>query len=68
MASALCATISEIVIQCVELINLKNIDQLIKFWRRYVDDIYVVSEHHHLPVILNLINSECSLIQFAISY
>lgn len=56
--------IAEIVMQSIE----NNINSLlpdeILFWRRYVDDVFIISKIEHHDLILNTANSICPAIQF----
>lgn len=52
MCSLLSVITDETVMQCIE-----NNGPLIKLWRRYVDYVYVVVQHHNFTIIFKHANS-----------
>lgn len=65
LGSPLSVIICEIVVQYIEIF-FDNAGYLIKFWCRYVEDVFVVAEYRDLP--FNHAISIYSFIQFTIEY
>lgn len=66
MGSPSSLIITESVVQYIEKNIFDNAGYLIKFWRRYVEDVFVVAEYHDLPFSHAI--SIYSFIQFTIEY
>lgn len=55
-----------IVMQYIDSKNFQNTDQLIKFWRRHADDVYVFAHSLNFYITLNHANLICSSIQLTL--
>lgn len=68
MGSSLFVRVAGIVMQYIENKIIQILKNKLKFWRRYVDDVFIVSEPEALNKILSTDNSICTSMQFTIEY
>ena len=66
MGSAISVRIAEIIMQFLENKINSHLEIKIYFWKRYVDDIFIITFELHVNDILKYANSLCQSIQLSL--